>query len=178
MRVMVIAFVVWLWAACSNVACALVIEETVVSQDDIKDARRVSDSTSAPNSVLGGVVESVAKSIAEGARSQQQACHNGNCDFVSVNLEVVAGFSTEGVDRVFSMAPVNQHSGRVEINASKNGASIFKASSSTVAGSYRWLASWDRNRKSCSGVVPVSGKYANLTIRIYTDCRLAGNSEY
>lgn len=154
------------------------LEQTVVSGDDIKRARNVRDTTQAPNSLLGGAAESVAKMAAEGARSQEKGCQNGSCDYVMVNFEVVAGFSTEGVDRVFSMTPVERQSGRVEPNASKNGATIFKTGKASVAGNYRWHATWDKGRKSCYGELPVSGQKANLTINVYSDCRSAGVSEF
>lgn len=160
----------------SHNSTSVTLEEGEVSVADVKAARNIRDSTQAPNSLVGGMAESVAKSIADGSRSNTESCQRGNCDSVMVDFDVVAGFSTEGVDRKFSMMPVNEGTGRVENNASNNGASIFKAHKSTLAGLYQWTASWNSNKKACSGKIFVSGKKRNVHIRVYSDCSDAGSN--
>lgn len=76
------------------------------------------------------------------------------------------------------MHPVDSLTGRVDINASKNGVTIFKSYNQSLAGDYSWSASWDSNSKFCSGTVHVSGQKSNVNIKVYSDCRDAGSNEF
>lgn len=162
----------------SSNAGIISLEQKGISAQDRAAADNIRDNTQSPNSFIGGAIQHVGKAISEGTARHSQACSDGKADYVTVDFDVVAGLSTEGVDRVFSISPVDRATGRSEQNAVKTGATIFKSSSSTVAGYYRWSASWDRSRKTCSGKVYLSGTKCTAMIRIYTDCRDAGSSEF
>jgi hypothetical protein len=130
------------------------------------------------NRLMGAAIGYVGKMIAEGARAQQAACREGTCNFVSVTFDVTSGFSTEGLDRVFSMQPEDEATGKVEPSASKQGAAIHKTIKPSVAGYYRWNASWDKGSKACNGRFYVTGSKPNLGINVYTDCKDAGTREF
>lgn len=152
--------------ATQGAVSAIELENEAISAADINRARNVRDSAKAPNSILGDLAESAAKAVASDSES------------ILVDFDVIAGFSTEGVDRVFSMEPARGNYAQVKINASKNGAFILKGSNASLGGDFVWNASWDKGRKYCSGVVKVSGLKRHLSIRVYKDCRDAGSHEY
>jgi hypothetical protein len=159
-------------------AAPIVLEDSKVSESDKNAAESVRDNTKAPNSVLGDVGESAVKFAAEASAEHKSSCESGNCNYVTVDFDVVAGLSTEGVDRVFSMSAVDGATGRVEINASKNGAAIFKSINPSVAGEYTWSASWDHGRSACAGQVHVTGTKSTMMIRVYRNCGDAGTREF
>jgi len=112
--------------------------------------------------------------LAEQARNERLA----RIDYIIVTFDVVAGFSTEGVDREFMLVPAEGNYTQVEVNASKNGASIYKDFEGNLSGNYLWSAHWDDERKFCSGTIHVSGMKRNVDIRVYSDCSDAGIQEY
>ncbi|MHB8987973.1 MAG: hypothetical protein ACYC6S_04230 [Desulfobulbia bacterium] len=174
-----IIFMLFLLFLCRQaVAAPIVLEESTVSEKDQNKARSIRDSTRAPNSLIGGVAESAGKAIAESSQHQNSSCQAGNCDWVTVNFDVIAGFSTEGLDRKFSMTPVDSATGRVEQNASKNGVAIFKSIRPSVSGYYLWSASWDKDKKACSGKVYITGAKPSVTINIYSDCSSPSKHEF
>jgi hypothetical protein len=159
------------------VTAQIVLENSAVSSKDKADAQRIRDNTTAPSSFVGDVASKIGQSIAEGSRHQTAACNEGKCDWVMVNFEVIAGFSTEGVDRKFWLSAKDSSTGRTEANASQTGATIFKSNNPDVSGLYNWRASWDRGRKNCAGVLHVSGAKPNMTLSVFSDCRRSGSAE-
>ncbi|NTU99287.1 hypothetical protein HGA64_04775 [Candidatus Falkowbacteria bacterium] len=159
-------------------ASTITLGTTDISEKDQTDARELRDNTKAPNSLIGGVGEYIGKTVSEVSAKHSQSCKSGAADWINVDFDVVAGFSSEGVDRVFSMSPLDKSTGTIEQNASKNGVSIYRASNQTLAGYYIWNAHWDKNRKWCSGKIYISGQKCNASIKVYSDCRSAGYSEF
>lgn len=110
----------------------------------------------------------------ERASARERASSCSSCgNYVMVYFDVVAGFSTKGVDRVFSMSAPDGFAGHIQPNADKKGVAIHKnkyVKNGDISGYYQWSASWDKGQKFCSGKIYISGN-KNVLLNVYEDCK-------
>ena len=147
----------------------------IAAKDSIPYGSKVNEESRKEAAVYWGAVNKKVKDFFASVNNSSTA--NENIDFVLIDANVVAGFSSCTVTD-YSISNLN---GRPDSdspgNISDDRHAIHKGYSGGLAGKYRWSAKFNCGKQYCGGVFSISGTKRNVKINFYdSDCSLSGTS--